>query len=499
MHVGSPTSPAKRTLLIVILVAIAVCLLLLGIWSARRPLDALILLLALLVFHSGLSRVLENVFVLDNRLVLLLSAWKEAVIAGLAVAAFVRLRRGSVRARLSPAVLAALFLALAVIRIGLDVAAHVGPTDELFAARNACEFAVLFIVVAVLAPDVAWLRRASWVLVPLVVVAAEAALIELLYGSRLYDVLYHAPGQQLASSFTVRFGGQILPRAAGTYTAPNEFGLGLAVYLFAVILPLALLRPGPFSRALLGLAAMTSSVALALTYSRSAWVGAAVGAGLLIVLLHRRIIGWVRGHARRRIGTGWRRTAVLAAAVVVLIVVFVASSGSQFLMATLTGNEVSAAARPSSLAAGVEALLHSPLGQGMTAAGPKALSVNKTAVLTENWYLVYGIQLGWLALACLCAFLGACLISLMRRVHAAFSSPEELTARAAFQIGALGALTAALVGALFIPSLLDLPASVTLWTFVAATLGPDAAVSADTAPLDPIGRAPRSNQKGTAR
>ena len=485
--------------MIVILVAIAVCLLLLGIWSARRPLDALILLLALMVFHSGLSRVLENVFVLDNRLVLLLSAWKEAVIAGLAVAAFVRLRRGSVRARLSPAVLAALFLALAVIRIGLDVAAHVGPTDELFAARNACEFAVVFIVVAVLAPDVAWLRRASWVLVPLVVIAAEAALIELLYGFRLYHVLYQAPGQQMSLSFTVRFGGEILPRAAGTYTAPNEFGLGLGVYLLAVILPLALLRPGRFSRALLGLAAMTSSVALALTYSRSAWFGVAVGVGVLVVLLHRRIIGWARGHAGRRIGAGWRRAAVLAAAVVALIVVFVASGGSQFLMATLTGNEISAAGRPSSLAAGAEALLHSPLGQGMTAAGPKALSVNKTAVLTENWYLVYGIQLGWLALASLCAFLAACLISLARRVYAAFSSPGELTERDAFQLGTLGALTAALVGALFIPALLDLPASITLWTFVAATLGPDAAVSADTAPLDPIGRAPRPNQKGTAR
>jgi hypothetical protein len=184
---------------------------------------------------------------------------------------------------------------------------------------------------------------------------------------------------------------------------------------------------------------------------------------------------------------------------VALIVVFVASGGSQFLMATLTGNEISAAGRPSSLAAGAEALLHSPLGQGMTAAGPKALSVNKTAVLTENWYLVYGIQLGWLALASLCAFLAACLISLARRVYAAFSSPGELTERDAFQLGALGALTAALVGALFIPALLDLPASVTLWTYVAATLGPDAAVSADTAPLDPIGRAPRPNQKGTAR
>ena len=489
--------------MIAILVAIAVCLLLLGIWSARRPLDALILLLALLVFQSGAVDVLRNVVGLDGSLVVLLSAWKEAVIAGLVVGALTQLRRRPIRPHFTALAiiffLGLFFLGLIAVRVALDVFARVPLSDELLGARDASEFAIVFLAVTVLAPDVAWLRRASWVLVPLVVIAAEAAIVELLYGFRLYHVLYQAPGQQLASSFSVKFAGQVLPRAVGTYVSPNEFGLGLGVYLLAVILPLALLRPGPFSRALLGLAAVASTVALVLTYSRSAWFGVAVGAGVLIVLLHRRIVGWVRGHAGRRIGIGWRGAAVLAAAVVLLVAVFVASHGSQFLVATLTGHEASAAGRSSSLAAGVEALLHSPLGQGLTAAGPKALSVNQTAVTTENWYLVYGIQLGWLALATLCVFLGACLISLMRRVHAAFSSPEELTARAAFQIGALGALTAALVGALFIPALLDLPASLTLWTYVAATLGPDAAVSADTAPLDPIGRAPRPNERGTAR
>ena len=438
-------------MLVAAIAVLVVCLLLLGIWSARRPLDALILLLALMMFHSAIVVVLEKLVGLDSSVVTVVSAWKEALIAGLLVASIVRLRSRTVRPRVSPAVLALLFIGLAGVRVGLDFVSHVGASDELYSARNACEFAIVFIAVVVLAPDTAWLRRASWVLVPLVVVAAEAALVQLAYGFPLYQILYQHPGQELASGFSVKFAGQIIPRAVGSYVAPNEFGLGLGVYLFAVILPLALLRPGPFSRALLGLAATTAGVALALTYSRSAWAGAAVAAAILVALSYRRILRWVRVRVGPNVGIGWRGPAVLGAAIVVLVGVFVASGGSRFLMATLTGQDASAAGRPSSLAAGIEAFAHSPLGQGLTAAGPKALSVNKTAVLTENWYLVYGIQLGWLGLACLCAFLGACLVPLSRRVHAVSSAAAELTTLTAFQIGAFGALIAALVGALLFP------------------------------------------------
>jgi O-Antigen ligase len=224
-----------------------------------------------------------------------------------------------------------------------------------------------------------------------------------------------------------------------------------------------------------------------LTYSRSAWVGAVVATGFVIVLLYGRI----RDLGRRPSGSVtegvWRRAVAIGAAALTLVVVFAASGGSSFVLATLTGRETSAAGRPSSLAAGLEVLLHSPLGQGVTAAGPKALSINATAVLTENWYLVYGIQLGWLALACLCAFLGVCLILLMRRVRAALSARRALTEQDAFRLGAVSALAAALVGALFIPALLDLPASLTLWVYVAVALGPDAAISGSAGLLDPAG------------
>ncbi len=476
--------------MIVILVAIAVCLLLLGIWSALHPYDALILLLGLLVFHSGAVHVLQNVFQMDSRLLLLLSSWKEVVIAGVVVAALVRFRRRPFRPDFIALVVIA-FLGLIGIRVALDMVARVGLSDELLGARNASEFAILFLAVTILAPDVAWLRRASWVLVPLVLLAAEVGIVQLLFGFRFYNVLYHAPGEVLTSAFSAKFGGLIVPRAVGTYTAPNEFGLGLVIYLVAILLPLAFTRLNSATRTLLAVAATLACLALALTYSRSAWLGVALAVPVVALLLRRPIARWVDAHRRRGMAHMRMMTMCLAAIVVLVGGVFVVSGGFRFLVTTLTGQEASAAGRPTSLSNGIEALLSHPLGGGLTSAGPKAKSLNPTAVLTENWYLVYGIQLGWLALAALCTFAAACLVSLARRVNATLTSIDAVTERVAFQVGAIGALLAALGGALFIPALLDLPASLTVWTFVAVALVPatvepvDAPTRLDTAEAQP--------------
>ena len=215
--------------MIALLAAITVCLLIaLGIWAALRPYDALILLLALLVFHSGAVHVLDNLMHINGTLLALLSAWKEAVIAGLFVAALFRFRRRPVRLQF-PAIVAICFLFLVAFRVALDIVAHVPMSDELLGARDASEFAIVFLAVTVLQPDVAWLRRASWVLVPLVLLAAEAGIVQLLFPPLLYKALYQAAGVPLASAFSARFGGAVVLRAVGTYTAPNEFGLGLTV------------------------------------------------------------------------------------------------------------------------------------------------------------------------------------------------------------------------------------------------------------------------------
>ena len=476
--------------MIVIFVAIAVCLLLLGIWAALHPYDALILLLALLVFHSGAVHVLQNVFQMDSRLLLLLSSWKEVLIAGVVVAALVRFRRRPFRPDFIALVVIA-FLCLIGIRVALDVFARVGLSDELLGARNASEFAILFLAVTILAPDVAWLRRASWVLVPLVLLAAEVGIVQLLFGFRFYNVLYHAPGEVLTSAFSAKFGGLIVPRAVGTYTAPNEFGLGLVIYLVAILLPLAFTRLNSATRTLLAAAATLACLALALTYSRSAWLGVALAVPVVALLLRRPIARWVDAHRRRGMAHMRMMTMGLAAIVVLVGGVFVVSGGLRFLVTTLTGQEASAAGRPTSLSNGIEALLSHPLGGGLTSAGPKAKSLNPTAVLTENWYLVYGIQLGWLAFAALCTFAAACLVSLARRVNATLTSIDAVPERVAFQVGAIGALLAALGGALFIPALLDLPASLTVWTFVAVALVPatvesvDAPTRLDTAEAQP--------------
>jgi hypothetical protein len=456
--------------LVAILAAALLCgLVALGIWAALRPYAALMLLLALLIFHSGASYFLSNVLLLDNTLVVLLSAWKEAVIAGLVVAALTRFRRDP--PRLQPAfVLAAILIVLIALRVVVDLASHVSPADEILGARDASEFGFVFLAVMVLRPGADWLRRTSWMLVPLVFLAAEAGLVQVLFGFPVSNWLFHAPGEQLASAYSAKFGGIILPRAAGTYVAPNEFGLGLDIYLLAVILPLALIPLNALSRSILAASAALACTALALTYSRSAWVGLAAAVVVIALPLTGRITATVKAH----LASPSKRTAILGAiAVAALLLIagaFVASDGPKFIMTTLTGQEASAAGRPSSLAKGFEELLHYPFGKGVTAAGPKALALNPGAVLTENWYLVYGIQLGWLALAALCALAIATLFGLVRAAVQGARANGAVAGLGPFQIGTLGALVAALVGALFIPALLDLPASLTLWTFVAVGL-----------------------------
>ena len=331
-------------------------------------------------------------------------------------------------------------------------------------------------------------------IVPLALLVAEAGVVQVLFGFPLYDLMYHLPGGHLASAFTANMGGLGLPRAVGTYAAPNEFGLGLDIYLLAVMLPLAFTRPTGAARALLVAAGVLTCIALVLTYSRSAWVGLAVASVVVGIVMAHPAGRWLRAQGERRPGIRAVQVVALMAAVGF---VFAVSGGASFLLATVSGHEASAAGRPLSIARGLAELVSHPLGLGLTAAGPKAFSINDSAVQTENWYLVYGIQAGWLAVGALSVFGVACLVALMRSAWMA-SEAALHSDRMAFQVGSSAALAAALTGAFFIPALLDLPASLTLWTLVAAALGLGLESASSQAQVAATSR-PRSERPGDSR
>jgi glycerophosphoryl diester phosphodiesterase len=260
--------------------------------------------------------------------------------------------------------------------------------------------------------------------------------------------------------------------------APNEFALTMVILLATVVAPLIVLdqrRPLTAGTFIVGV------LALLLSFSRSAWFG--LGAGLLITLAY----AWpsVRRSTRRRRFLRTRADLLRASAItmVTVVVLAIASGAGALIIDTLSGVEPSAAGRGASLAAGFGAVQEYPWGLGLGTAGPRALEFEPRALLTENWHLLFAIQLGWFPALLLLASLALLLRALLSRVVSHLdaerrhhgSPPNRLRYYpAAVAVGSCVAYLAALAGAMFIPALMDLPAALILSAAVAVVVSANA-------------------------
>ena len=458
----------------VAVVPLGLLLLSLVVMSARWPYRALRALLVLLPLHSGAVLLLSNVLHVDGAPLTLASAWKEAVIVGLVIAALFVVRDGRCSWRASHW-LALGLLALIATRAALEIAADSGSAVAiLFGARQLGEFLIAFLAVAILRPSPRWfLGTAKWLL-PVMVVVGVLAIVQPNLGAGFYDQFFHGPGERLHHAYLVNIADARRFRAVGTFIAPNELGLGLIVYGMIFIVPLlAAIAKWRW----VAVVAMLLIIALLLSFSRSAWVGLAVGVAVAALVVRRDVIRLYRAGVLfqtplREILIGSLSAAGLALAV------FVLAGGVGLFLGTVSGSESSAAGRGASIAGGIEATFDNPGGLGLGTAGPRALELTGSSVLTENWYLLYSIQLGLVALALVAALAAAAAIESSRAVRRGFAALVPPFSdyfmqryRAAVILGTFVALIAALVGALVIPALLDLPASIALWTAVAVILG----------------------------
>jgi hypothetical protein len=455
-------------------VALAVALLGIALLAARYPYGALRVLLVLLPLHSAYVLLLGNVMLVGGATLTLLSAWKEAVIVGLAIAALLMLPR---RWRSWHPVhwIALVLLAMIMVRGASDL---ITIPDRgvaiLYGARQLGEFLVLLLAVTILRPSLAWFQGTAKLVLPAIVLCAMFAIAQPTLGNAFYDEFFHGPGEQLHHSYLVNIGEMRRLRAVGTFIAPNELGLGVIVYGLIFVLPLmAVLRRWR----LVALAAMLLGIALLLSFSRSAWLGLALGVvviGLLMLGNLRRL--WRDGML---VKTPIREILVgLAAAAAGAILIFVLVGGVTLLVGTVSGTESSAAGRGESLGRGLEATFDNPGGLGLGTAGPRALELTGSSVLTENWYFVYSIQLGVIALAVVAALSVASLagvLGALRHALGRLRPPyEDWLAdryRVAVVAGTAASLVAALVGGVVIPALLDLPASLALWASVGIVIG----------------------------
>ncbi len=206
------------------------------------------------------------------------------------------------------------------------------------------------------------------------------------------DFLQHfGYGAQTIAPFTTVDDKLEYVRAQATLRGPNPLGAYLVIIIPLLVALVA--RSSLRKRWQYSAYAVLAGLALYLTYSRSAYIGAVVAIGIL---------GWVLLKTNRA-------KKVYVGALVLFFVVGAAftlnlKNNSRFANTFFHTDTSSQSARSSNedraraLQAGVDDVLHEPLGRGPGTAGPASAHNNHPVRLAENYFLQIGQEVGWVGL-----------------------------------------------------------------------------------------------------
>lgn len=304
--------------------------------------------------------------------VLVASAMKELLMAWVVVAAAVRYRP-----RLGvPDVLLLLLLGVAV--------AHRCFGGTWLGIKDDLEFALPFAAGRCL--HISEQGRLLWVKLALAAMMAVAllGLLEFVFVPpelrALWMALQAVPSQFYASGYEGA-------RIASTLNGPAEFGLlcGFALVLFAAF------RDRLSRRWWLVVPLLAAGLALSVT--RSAWIGALLG---LTVVEAKRV--------------GYRGAMLLAGCLLAALFAAVLALGmTPFFRATTSGEETSLQVHRESLSDYSAAVWRHPLGSGPGTVGPRAVERSAAAVNPESSYLGLALGYGWLGGFLFVAFCWTCL------------------------------------------------------------------------------------------
>lgn len=174
-------------------------------------------------------------------------------------------------------------------------------------------------------------------------------------------------------------------RAISTFGGPTRYGSYLLI-LAGIGLPFLYTLWKSSYKKVLPLIALISffvliTINVALTYSRSIWLGGIVMVTALILSNIPRL---------------WRRVLVVGGAIAVMGGVFILTQTSILekypTLHTLIVRSNSTSEHRAFFEAGVEAIKNHPLGMGLGTVGPASLRYEK--FLTENWYLQVAAEMG---------------------------------------------------------------------------------------------------------
>ena len=264
-------------------------------------------------------------------------------------------------------------------------------------------FLVFFLAAAVIAASSGWLSQ-KWLkllFVPAVLVAAFAILQ---YSILPYDFLKHfGYSSSTISPYETINHNLAHIRVASTLRGANTLGAYLVVPICALAVSIFKQKRGWRDKAMLGIGLL---LALAFSFSRSAWIGATVG-----VL----VVAWLslKSERSRKI-TAWVAAGFLIIASVAGLLLRNNLAFEDAFLHTDRSSSAKVSSNEGHVAAFKSAskdVLHQPLGDGVGTAGPQSVYNNHPRI-AENYFLQIGQEagvIGMLLFIAICFSLGKAL------------------------------------------------------------------------------------------
>lgn len=417
-------------MLITIILAIfylIVCLLMIF-----KPQSLLYLLLALVPFHPFIKTVLLKTEGLSSIEIFLISSWKEIIILLIILSAVATYFKNRDRIKLiwtDYLIIGLIFWAVVSLFFN-----DLRLTNLLFGIKYSFGFLLLYLSVKILKLKKNQLTIAVKIFIAAGLVVALLTLIQYFFISdqTLINLGYHNIGSwQPEKGLDVFQSVSGQKRAFGPMSGPNQLGTYLSL---TAIIALGLLvfngikknRPG------LLLTLSLSLPALYFSFSRSAWLIFALAAISLVII-----------KAKKRWSFG--RAISIAALAAVLVVLTIIPNWQTLIRHTDQD-------RLQRLSQSFQIFLDNPLGVGIGQTGPAAQWLNSAgrAVISENYYLQIGLELGLIGLIAFLIIIANIIRQLGRRI-----GQQKDRFQKSFQISSLIGFIAVLISGLFLHSLAD--------------------------------------------
>lgn len=260
------------------------------------------------------------------------------------------------------------------------------------------------------------------------------------------DVLNQTPRDPTDLRFYTTIAGNKVVRVGSVFANPLTLGFYLVIGLALALEQVIRSRAGAVASVLVGVFAL----ALIFTQTRSAILAGLVAA----VLAFRPAPG--RGQAARI-----RYLMIVVAGVSLALPVAGATGLTERTTGAVTGSDPSAQAHRGSFGDGIGAILDNPLGTGLGTSAGQGQRFGTAEVITENYYLQVGVELG---VPMMIVFV-ILTITVLRRLNAAVRSHPSIDAGAT-----RGAFAGIAVGALFLHTWNDIATAWTLWALAGVIL-----------------------------